>query len=61
MVGKHSNTNIPKVIGSVRQYQLAANQKDSTIAAYFWHTIVNHHTYVNGGNSNYEYLGPRTS
>jgi uncharacterized protein len=57
MQGRHSNTNIPKIIGSVRRYQLTGNTKDSTIGDYFWHTIVQHHSYVNGGNSNYEYLG----
>ena len=57
MQGRHSNTNIPKVIGAQRRYELTGSSKDSTIADYFWHTIVYHHTYVNGGNSNYEYLG----
>lgn len=57
MQGRHSNTNIPKIIGAERRYQLTGDTKDSTIADYFWHTIVQHHTYVNGGNSNYEYLG----
>lgn len=57
MQGRHSNTNIPKIIGVQRRYELTGSAKDSTIADYFWHTIVNHHTYVNGGNSNYEYLG----
>ena len=57
MQGRHSNTNIPKIIGAARRYQLTGSTKDSTIADYFWHTIVYHHSYVNGGNSNYEYLG----
>ncbi len=57
MQGRHSNTNIPKIIGVARRYQLTGNTNDSAIADYFWHTIVQHHTYVNGGNSNYEYLG----
>lgn len=57
MQGRHSNTNIPKVIGAQRRYEVTGSAKDSTIADYFWHIIVNHHTYVNGGNSNYEYLG----
>jgi uncharacterized protein len=55
--GKHSNTNVPKAIGSARQYELTGNTRDSTIAAFFWHTMVNHHSYVIGGNSNYEYCG----
>lgn len=57
MQGRHSNTNIPKIIGCARRYEMTGAAKDSAIADYFWHTIVYHHTYVNGGNSNYEYLG----
>ena len=30
---------------------------DKTIASFFWETMVNHHSYVIGGNSNYEYCG----
>lgn len=56
--GKHSNTQIPKVIGCMRRYELTGSQKDSTIAGFFWHTITEHHSYAPGGNSNYEYLGP---
>ncbi|MFT4202430.1 MAG: glycoside hydrolase family 127 protein [Chitinophagaceae bacterium] len=55
---KHSNTNIPKGIGSATQYIYSGNNKDSIIAQYMWRTIVNHHTYANGGNGNYEYFGP---
>ncbi|MEO7766590.1 MAG: beta-L-arabinofuranosidase domain-containing protein, partial [Ferruginibacter sp.] len=54
--GKHSNTQIPKVIGSARRYQLTGNEKDNVIAKFFWETITKHHSYVTGGNSNYEYL-----
>ena len=57
MSGKHSNTNVPKAIGSARQFQLTGNKGDSTIAVFFWNTMVNHHSYVIGGNSNYEYCG----
>ena len=56
--GKHSNTQIPKVIGCIRRYELTAGDKDKTIADFFWKTVVNGHTYAPGGNSNYEYLGP---
>lgn len=55
--GKHSNTNVPKAIGSARQYELTGNERDKTIATFFWETMVRHHTYVIGGNSNYEYCG----
>jgi DUF1680 family protein len=55
--GKHSNTNVPKAIGSARQYELTGNKSDQTIASFFWETMVHNHSYVIGGNSNYEYCG----
>lgn len=57
MPGKHSNTNVPKAIGSATQYELTGNTGDQTIASFFWQTMVHHHSYVIGGNSNYEYCG----
>lgn len=55
--GKHSNTNVPKAIGSALQYELTGNKRDSTIASFFWETMTAKHSYVIGGNSNYEYCG----
>jgi DUF1680 family protein len=57
MAGKHSNTNVPKAIGTARRYEVTKSVEDSTIAAFFWHTMVHHHSYVIGGNSSYEYCG----
>lgn len=57
MPGKHSNTNVPKAIGAARCYELTNTEKDRTIAAFFWNTMVHRHTYVIGGNSSYEYCG----
>ncbi len=56
LAGKHSNMQIPKVIGVSRVYELTGNNRDSTIASFFWSTVIRHHTYVIGGNSNYEYF-----
>lgn len=55
--GKHSNTQIPKVIGTARRYQLTGDKKDLDIANFFWKTVISDHSYATGGNSNYEYLG----
>jgi DUF1680 family protein len=55
--GKHSNTQIPKIIGCARRYELTGDERDKTIADFFWRTVVNDHSYATGGNSNYEYLG----
>lgn len=54
--GKHSNTQIPKIIASARRHELNADPNDKAIADFFWKTVVYHHSYVTGGNSNYEYL-----
>ncbi len=56
--GKHSNTQIPKIIGLARLYELTGDPKDEKIANVFWDTVVHHHSYAIGGNSNHEYLGP---
>jgi uncharacterized protein len=56
--GKHCNTNIPKVIGLARIYELAGDTTDKSAAEYFWRTVVKHHSYVTGGNGNEEYFGP---
>ena len=50
----HANTQIPKIIGEARGYELTGDQKDETIADFFWETVINHHTYITGGNSDGE-------
>jgi DUF1680 family protein len=57
--GKHSNTQIPKLIGSIRRYEVTGDADDKKRAEFFWNTVVDHHTYAAGGNSNYEYFGPQ--
>ncbi|RYY53178.1 MAG: glycoside hydrolase family 127 protein, partial [Chitinophagaceae bacterium] len=37
--------------------ELTGNNREEVIASFFWSTMVTHHTYANGGNSNYEYCG----
>ncbi|QCR22296.1 glycoside hydrolase family 127 protein [Pontibacter sp. SGAir0037] len=54
--GKHSNTQIPKIIASARRYELTGDQRDLNIADFFWKTVTEKHAYATGGNSNYEYL-----
>ena len=57
LTGLHANTQVPKVIGSARIYELTGDEKFKTIADFFWETVVNHYTYANGGNSAEEYFG----
>jgi len=52
LAGLHSNTNIPKVIGAARGYELTGDERYRTIAEFFWQTVVDHHTFAPGGTSN---------
>ena len=56
--GKHANTQVPKLIGAARQYELTGDQRLGEAARFFWDTVVRHHSYVTGGNSNGEHFGP---
>jgi DUF1680 family protein len=55
--GLHSNTQIPKIIGLIKLYELTGNTKYLDAAKFFWKTVVKHHSYVIGGNSENEYFG----
>ena len=55
--GKHGNTNIPKLIGLARRYELTGDSTDRRTAEFFWETVVSHHSYVTGGHGNDEYFG----
>lgn len=55
---KHANTQIPKIIGLARRYEVTGNLKDKKTAEFFWDRVVHHHSYVTGGHGNHEYFGP---
>jgi DUF1680 family protein len=52
--GLHVNTQVPKVIGAAREYELTGEKSYADVATYFWDEVVNHRSYVTGGTSNYE-------
>lgn len=56
--GKHANTQIPKLVGLARRYELSADSTDRETVEFFWDRVVNHHSYVTGGHCNHEYFGP---
>ncbi len=49
LAGHHSNTNIPKVIGAARGYEVSSDARYRTIAENFWHEVAEHHAYCTGG------------
>ncbi|MDP4277580.1 MAG: glycoside hydrolase family 127 protein [Bacteroidota bacterium] len=53
---KHANTFIPKLIGLVRDYELEGNPVNLKTADFFWHTVVNHHIFCTGSNSDKEHF-----
>lgn len=57
LAGKHANTQIPKVIGVIREYELTGNDDLFKTAEFFWNTVVHSHSYVIGGNSEAEHFG----
>lgn len=59
--GKHGNTQIPKLIGLARRYELTGDETDRKTVEFFWDRVVNHHSYVTGGHGNHEYFGPPDS
>ncbi len=54
LTGLHANTQIPKFIGLARQYELTGDSKLEAGASNFWNTVVEHRSYVIGGNSDGE-------
>jgi DUF1680 family protein len=53
--GLHVNTQIPKIIGAARAYELTGDKYYETIAKYFWNEITGARSYATGGTSNFEY------
>lgn len=68
--GLHANTQIPKIIGLTREYELTGRPEYLKAANTFWNAVALHRSYVIGGNSDFEsffpvsefdkHLGPET-
>ncbi|MFL6126547.1 beta-L-arabinofuranosidase domain-containing protein [Actinophytocola sp.] len=56
LAGFHANTQIPKILGAIREYHATGTTRYRDIAVNFWRIVLDHHTYVIGGNSNGEYF-----
>ncbi len=57
--GKHANTTIPKIIGALQRYMVLGEGEEYylQVAENFWEIVVNNHTYITGGNSEWEHFG----
>ena len=54
----HANTQIPKIIGVAREYELTGDPRYRDIATFFWSRVVHHRSFVMGGNSDDESFFP---
>lgn len=53
---KHTNTFIPKVIAEARNYELTENAVSRQMVEFFWHTMINNHTFAPGCSSQKEHF-----
>ena len=53
---KHTNTFIPKVIAEARNYELTENETSKKLSEFFWHTMIDHHTFAPGCSSDKEHF-----
>jgi hypothetical protein len=56
LTGKHSNTQIPKIIGLARLYELTGDRQYADTATFFWQDVALHRSYVIGGNGDGEHF-----
>ena len=52
--GLHVNTQIPKIVGAARRYELTGEPRYRRIAEYFWREVTGRRAYATGGTSNGE-------
>jgi DUF1680 family protein len=57
LAGKHGNTQVPKLIGSLDRFITSGDAKDLNAARFFWDRVVEHHTFATGGHGRDEYFG----
>lgn len=58
LTGHHANTQIPKVIGAARLYELTGQAKYKTTAETFWSAVTERRSFVTGSNSDRENFFP---
>jgi DUF1680 family protein len=53
--GLHANTQIPKIVGAAREYEVTGNSRYREIAEFFWEQVARKRSYAQGGTSNFEH------
>ena len=55
--GLHANTTIPKFLGAMKRYLVTGEEEYLRYAESFWDLVTEDHTYITGGNSEWEHFG----
>jgi hypothetical protein len=50
----HGNTNIPKIVGAARRYELTGDVRYRDLSMFFWDRVVNTRSYATGGSTMFE-------
>lgn len=59
LTGLHANTQIPKFIGTARQFEFTGDAALETASRFFWETVVRERSYAIGGHSDGEHFSPK--
>lgn len=54
LTGRHSNTQIPKIIGLARLYEMTGDDRYAKTASFFWDRVALHRSFIIGGNGDGE-------
>ncbi len=57
LAGKHGNTQVPKLLGSLVRYTYTGSERDGVAAKFFWGQVAAHHSFATGGHGRNEYFG----
>lgn len=58
LAGLHANTQIPKIVGAARAFEVTGEPESRHIAENFWQIVTHEHSWVIGGNSEGEHFFP---
>mgnify|MGYP000405260805 CR=1 FL=1 len=53
--GIHANTQIPKICGAARRYELTGDERYRTVTRFFWDRVVHTRSYATGGSNRSEH------
>jgi uncharacterized protein len=57
LAGVHGNTQVPKLLGSLKRFTYTGDAGDGFAAGFFYDEVVAHHSFATGGHGRNEYFG----